>query len=191
MHSLECYFGVYFPRCCATREINTKITLSWAHKQFATRVHALFYIYLDQYLLSLLMHMCHLASLSYSVIPLYNKPPPSWDYLCRYFHIQILLISTYLNSNSSSIKLLFKCMAYISFNEDHIILADSMRDFIKDVMSVVAHHDWLVEDLHVLWGSLAWISNYIPWKNIGFHSLPFSLFYHNTTAVNSLKPRDA
>ena len=40
--SLECYFGVYFPRCCATREINTKITLSWAHKQFATRVHTLF-----------------------------------------------------------------------------------------------------------------------------------------------------
>ena len=44
MRSLECYFGVYFPRCCATREINTKITLSWAHKQFTTRVHTLFYI---------------------------------------------------------------------------------------------------------------------------------------------------
>ena len=44
MRSLECYFGVYFPRCCATREINTKITLSWAHKQFATQVHTLFYI---------------------------------------------------------------------------------------------------------------------------------------------------
>ena len=45
MRPLECYFGVYFPRCCATREINTKITLSWAHKQFATRVHTFFYIY--------------------------------------------------------------------------------------------------------------------------------------------------
>ena len=45
MRSLECYFGVYFPRCCATREINTKITLSWAHKQFVTRVHILFYMY--------------------------------------------------------------------------------------------------------------------------------------------------
>ena len=45
MCSLECYFGVYFPRCCATGEINTIITLSWAHKQFATRVHTLFYIY--------------------------------------------------------------------------------------------------------------------------------------------------
>ena len=44
MRSLECYFGVYFPRCCATREINIKITLSWAHKQFATRVHTLFYM---------------------------------------------------------------------------------------------------------------------------------------------------
>ena len=45
MRSPECYFGVYFPRCCATREINTKITLEWAHKQFATRVHTLFYMF--------------------------------------------------------------------------------------------------------------------------------------------------
>ena len=45
VYALECYFGVYFPRCCATREINTKITLSWAHKKFPTRVHTLFYIY--------------------------------------------------------------------------------------------------------------------------------------------------
>ena len=44
MRSLECYLGIYFPRCCATLEINTKITLSSAHKQFATRVHTLFYI---------------------------------------------------------------------------------------------------------------------------------------------------
>ena len=46
MRSLQCYFGVYFPRCFATREINTKITLSSAHKQFATRVYTLFFIYL-------------------------------------------------------------------------------------------------------------------------------------------------
>ena len=44
MRSLECYFGIYFPRCCATREINTKITLSWAHKPFATGLHTLFSI---------------------------------------------------------------------------------------------------------------------------------------------------
>ena len=30
--------------CCATREINTKINLSWTHKGFATRVYILFYI---------------------------------------------------------------------------------------------------------------------------------------------------
>ena len=29
-----------------TREINTKITLSWAYKQFATRVHTLFSMYI-------------------------------------------------------------------------------------------------------------------------------------------------
>ena len=43
--SLECYFCVYFPRCFATREINTKITLSWALKQFVTQVHTLFSIF--------------------------------------------------------------------------------------------------------------------------------------------------
>ena len=45
VYALKCYFGVYFLSCCTTWEINTKITLSWAHKQFATRVHALFSIY--------------------------------------------------------------------------------------------------------------------------------------------------
>ena len=45
LRSLECYFGVYFPRCFATREKNTKITLSWALKQFVTRVHTLFSIF--------------------------------------------------------------------------------------------------------------------------------------------------
>ena len=44
MRPRECQFGVYFPRCFATRQINTKITLSWALKQFATRVHTLSYI---------------------------------------------------------------------------------------------------------------------------------------------------
>ena len=43
-HSPECYFGVYFPRCCATREINNHITFLWAHKQTATQVHTLFYV---------------------------------------------------------------------------------------------------------------------------------------------------
>ena len=45
LHTLECYFGVYFPRCFATREINTKITLLWALKQLITRVHTSFSIY--------------------------------------------------------------------------------------------------------------------------------------------------
>ena len=41
MHSLECYFGIYFPCCSTTQEINTKITLKWVHKQFAIQVHTL------------------------------------------------------------------------------------------------------------------------------------------------------
>ena len=45
--SQECYFGVYFLSCKATREINTKITLEWAQKRFVTRVHTLFYFLHD------------------------------------------------------------------------------------------------------------------------------------------------
>ena len=44
MCSIECYLGVYFPCCCATWEINTKIALLWVHKHFTPEVHTLFYI---------------------------------------------------------------------------------------------------------------------------------------------------
>ena len=47
------FFFVYFPRCFATREINTKITLLWALKQFVTRVRTLFSIY----------SVCHVQSI--------------------------------------------------------------------------------------------------------------------------------
>ena len=40
-------FGVYFLSCKATWEINTKITLVWAQKQFVTRVHAISYFLHD------------------------------------------------------------------------------------------------------------------------------------------------
>ena len=45
--SREGYFGVYFSSCETTREINSKITLEWAQKQFITRVHTLFYFLHD------------------------------------------------------------------------------------------------------------------------------------------------
>ena len=44
MHSLDCYFGVYFPCCFASGVIKTKITILGAQKQFATRVRKLFFI---------------------------------------------------------------------------------------------------------------------------------------------------
>ena len=47
LRSLECYLDDYFPRCFATREINTKITLSWALKQFVARAHTSSSIYLN------------------------------------------------------------------------------------------------------------------------------------------------
>ena len=47
MRSRDDYFGVYFPGCAATREINTKMTLEWAQKQFALTVHTLFYFLHD------------------------------------------------------------------------------------------------------------------------------------------------
>ena len=49
MHSLACYFGVYFRRCFATWDINTKITHSWPQKQFATRVHTLLSMYISMF----------------------------------------------------------------------------------------------------------------------------------------------
>ena len=42
LHTLKCYFSVYFPSCEATRKINTKITISWALKPFTTQVPTLF-----------------------------------------------------------------------------------------------------------------------------------------------------
>ena len=39
------FLCVYFPCCFATQEINTKITLLWALKQFVNQVHTLFSIY--------------------------------------------------------------------------------------------------------------------------------------------------
>ena len=41
--SREGDFSVYFLICEAMREINTKITLEWAQKQFITLVHTLLY----------------------------------------------------------------------------------------------------------------------------------------------------
>ena len=46
--SEEGYFCVYCPGCEASREMNTKITLEWAQKQFVTRVHTLFYFLHDK-----------------------------------------------------------------------------------------------------------------------------------------------
>ena len=47
LRSRDGYFGVYFPSCEATREINTKITLEWMHKQFVTWVYTLFHFLHD------------------------------------------------------------------------------------------------------------------------------------------------
>ena len=48
---------IFWCRCFASREINTKTTLSWTHKWFATRVHTLFYIFClcDLRLLSIIL----------------------------------------------------------------------------------------------------------------------------------------
>ena len=43
----EGYFGVYFPSCKATREINSKITLEWVQKQLVMRVYTLLYFLHD------------------------------------------------------------------------------------------------------------------------------------------------
>ena len=41
-------FSAHEKNCIVTREINTKITLEWAQKQFIARVHTLFYFFHDK-----------------------------------------------------------------------------------------------------------------------------------------------
>ena len=43
MNCLCAHFGVYFPSWEVYREVNTNISLGWAHKQFITTIHTLFY----------------------------------------------------------------------------------------------------------------------------------------------------
>ena len=43
-HSWDGYFGDYFQSCETTREINTKITLEWAQKQFVTRAYIILFL---------------------------------------------------------------------------------------------------------------------------------------------------
>ena len=64
LRSSECYVGVYFPRCFATREINTKIALSWALKQFVIPVHTLFSIHSFMSLVYLYPSSCFTATLA-------------------------------------------------------------------------------------------------------------------------------
>ena len=45
--SFECYFGVCFLSCEATRQLNTKTTLKYTYKPFAKTVHILFYFLHD------------------------------------------------------------------------------------------------------------------------------------------------
>ena len=47
--SLECYFGVYYPRCFTTREINAKITLSWALKTRHSSTYIILYVFYRDY----------------------------------------------------------------------------------------------------------------------------------------------
>ena len=45
------YFGDYFPRCEAARDINIKISIRWAHyKESATTVHTLFWLWRQDWL---------------------------------------------------------------------------------------------------------------------------------------------
>ena len=53
LHSLECYFGVYFPRCFATREINTKITLSLVSAETIRHSSTYIIIYVYEYIMAL------------------------------------------------------------------------------------------------------------------------------------------
>ena len=47
LRSQGSYFVVCFQSCDETREMNTKLTFEWAHKQFFMRVYTLFYFSYD------------------------------------------------------------------------------------------------------------------------------------------------
>ena len=92
--SREGYFGVYFLSCEATQEINTKITLEWAQKQFVTRVHTLFYFLHDitnswiTIKVTIFSH-CPCASLA-------------WFSFC-WWHHNLLLMTSQLSDNCDAI----------------------------------------------------------------------------------------
>ena len=52
MRSREGYFGVCFPSCAVTREMNTKITLNWVQKNISSQdyVHYLFLTWHDEFI---------------------------------------------------------------------------------------------------------------------------------------------
>ena len=84
-HSWEGYFGVYFPICEATKEINTKITLEWEQNQFVMRVHALINFLLDimnpqmMIKMTILTHCPHVSLTRFS--------------FCWWHHNQLLMTS--------------------------------------------------------------------------------------------------
>ena len=77
--SLKCYFGIYFPRCFTTWEINTKITLLWALKRFVTRVHTLFSICSEpnHYLNQVLIYHLHKLNIYICVSREYSRKKKS------------------------------------------------------------------------------------------------------------------
>ena len=70
MCSLEGYFGVYFPSCEVTREINTQLTLEWMHKEFITGVHTLSYFLHDitNPYMTMKWWSSHIALVSHSLV---------------------------------------------------------------------------------------------------------------------------
>ena len=92
LRSLECYFGIYFPRCFATREINTKITFSWALKQFANRMHTLFSIFPSVY-----TFFCFCT--------------PKWDIYS--IHFPDTISQQLMGAETSGLEIVFYCMIEI------------------------------------------------------------------------------
>ena len=89
MRSLECYFGVYFPRCCATREITPKQhsreRINSSPREY---IHYSIYVYKGNpeagKILSLYWDADQAVSVNIFHTKLLNLIPPLWSWYDNY-----------------------------------------------------------------------------------------------------------
>ena len=111
MRSLECYFGVYFPRCWATREINIKNNTRVSAKSIChARTYIILYIFYTH--IYIFGTRVHLLILNIIVMPRVSTTKQLWYLnICRNCFVCNLIIN----------HVLFKKIKVIFFVSNNII----------------------------------------------------------------------